>query len=266
MRCQSGSEPKGVDEKTTRAGSDLGSGRERQNGRDAGSPRSSGGMIHVMRLLTTTRHACWAAPVLLVLAGPAKGQSPLDSLPPPPSPAPSATAVMAERFQDLDAWRPDREGVWSAERGMLSARLPDKPQERSLIYAGSVDWRDYAVDLDVFQLRGADKGLVVRVRGDVGVGVDLRGGEYQDVLVYRREVPLGHAQAPNPDRQWHHLRVEARGNRYSVFVDGRLVLRCQDKLPGGRQGRIALPAYTGGKGACTVFYANVVVTSLSNKP
>ena len=149
---------------------------------------------------------------------------------------------------------------------MLSAHLPDKPQERSLIYTGSVDWGDYAVDLDVFQSRGADKGLVVRVRGDVGIGVDLRGGEYQDVLVYRRELPLGHAEAPNPDHQWHHLRVEARGSRYSVFVDGRRVLRCHDKLPGARNGRIALPAYTGGKGACSVFYANVVVTSLADQP
>jgi hypothetical protein len=173
---------------------------------------------------------------------------------------------MAERFQTLDAWRPDREGVWSVERGILSAHLPDKPQERSLIYAGSVDWRDYAVDLDVLQSRGADKGLVVRVHGDVGIGVDLRGGEYQDVLVYRRELPLGHAPAPNPDRQWHHLRVEARGSRYSVLLDGRLVLRCHDKLPGARQGQIALAAYTGGKGACSVFYANVVVTSLADKP
>ncbi len=222
--------------------------------------------LHVRRLLMATRRACWAAPVLLVMAAPSEGQSLPDSLPPPPSPTPSAGAIMDERFQDLDAWRPDREGVWSAKRGMLSAHLPDQPQERSLIYAGAVDWRDYAVDLDVLQLRGADKGLVVRVDGNVGIGVDLRGGEYQDVLVYHRELPLGHAQAPNPDRQWHHLRVEARGNRYTVFVDRRLVLRCHDKLPGPRHGQIALPAYTGGKGACSVFYANVVVTSLADTP
>ena len=219
-----------------------------------------------MRIATTIRHACWAALTLLVLAGPVRGQSAFDSLPPPPSPPASRAVLLSERFEDLDTWQPDREGVWSAERGMLSPHLPDKTQERSFIYAGSVDWRDYAVDLDVCQLRGADKGLVVRVRGEVGIGVDLRGAEYQDVLVYRREVLLGRAKAPNLDRQWHHLRVEARGSRYSVFVDGRLVLRCHDKLPGARHGRIALAAYTGGKGACSVFYANVVVTSLVDQP
>lgn len=219
-----------------------------------------------MRIATTICQACWAVPVLLVLAGPTWGQSPLDSLPPPPGPPASSAVLFAERFEDLDDWRPDREGVWSTARAALAAQLPDKPQERSFIHAGSVDWRDYAVDLDVFQSRGADKGLLVRVRGDLGIGVDLRGAEYQDVLVYRREVPLGHAKVPNPDRQWHHLRVEARGNRYSVFVNGKLVLRCHDKLPGARRGQIALPAYTGGKGACSVFYANVVVTSLVSQP
>lgn len=219
-----------------------------------------------MRIAMTIRRACWAAPILLVFAGPTWGQSPLDEVPAPPSPHTLKAVLMAEPFRDLGAWRPDRDGVWTVARGTLAAQLPDKPQERSLIHAGSEEWSDYAVDLDVYQLRGADKGLVVRVRGDVGIGVDLRGGEYQDVLVYRREVPLGRAPAPNPDRQWHHLRVEARGNRYSIFVDGQLVLRCHDKLPGARRGQIALPAYTGGKGACSVFYANVVVTSLAGQP
>jgi hypothetical protein len=262
---QSGWERKQVNEKIARIGIDLGSEGEFQNERSAGHPHAFGGRFDFMRIVATIRHACWTAPALLLLAGPTRGQSPPGSLPAPPTPAPSAAIVMAERFQSLDAWRPDREGVWSVERGMLQAHLPDKPQDRSLIYVGSEDWGDYAVDLDVFQSRGADKGLVVRVRGDVGIGVDLRGGEYQDVLVYRREVPLGHAQAPNPDRQWHHLRVEARGNSYSVLVDGRLVLRCHDRLPGARHGRIALPAYTGGKGICSVLYANVVVTSLTDQ-
>jgi hypothetical protein len=219
-----------------------------------------------MRIATATRHAFRAALIFVVLAGPVRAQTAIDSIPPPPSRPASRAALLSERFEDLDDWRPDRAGVWSAQRGMLSPQLPDKPQERSLIYAGSADWRDYAVDLDVYQLRGADKGLVVRVRGEVGIGVDLRGAEYQDVLVYRREVLLGRAKASNLDRQWHHLRVEARGNRYTVFVDGRLVLRCHDKLPGARHGRIALPAYTGGKGACSVFYANVEVTPLVDQP
>jgi hypothetical protein len=220
-----------------------------------------------MNMASTIRHCGWAAPVLVMLAVPARGDSFPDSLPPPPpGPALSTAVIMAEKFQNFDAWRPDRDSVWSVSGHVLHAQLPNQKQAHSFAFAGANEWEDYAVDLDVLQLRGVDKGVAVRVQGENGIGVDLRGGEYQDVLLYRRELPLGHAKAPNQDLHWHHLRVEARGNRYSVLVDGKLVLTGHDKLPGYRHGRIALPAYSGGLGLCSVCYANVVVTTLANKP
>jgi hypothetical protein len=173
---------------------------------------------------------------------------------------------MADTFQDLGAWEPDRDSVWTLKGHALYAQLPDKKQAHSFAFAGSKDWGDYAVDVDILQVRGVDKGVAVRVQGDQGIGVDLRGGEYQDILMYRRQLELGHAKAPNPDRKWHHMRVEARASHYRVMVDGRLVLTCHDKLPGYRQGRIALPAYSGGSGVCSIYYANVQVTSLAPKP
>jgi len=220
-------------------------------------------MLRAMDVVATLRRGLCAASVLVVLAGATPAGPSPDSLPPPPrlSP-PSTTVLLVEEFGDLDAWQPDRADVWSVERGVLCAHLPDEKQERSLIYAGSENWGDYAVDLDVCQLRGVDKGVVVRARGSQGVGVDLRGGEYQDVVLYSGRRPLGRAKAANADRRWHHLRVETRGNRYAVLVNGEPVLDCRDPLTARRRGRIALPAYTGGKGACAVFYANVVVTSL----
>ena len=187
------------------------------------------------------------------------------SLRPPPRPArraESGEVLFSEDFRSLAAWRADRDGVWSVADGVLCAHLPDEKQERSLLYAGSEDWQDYAVDLDVRQLRGVDKGVAVRIHGGRGIGVDLRGGEYQDVLVYRQSMALGRAPAPNADRVWHHLRVEARGNRYRILVDGRQVLDCRDPMEADRRGRFALVAYTGGQGECSVQYAHVVVTKL----
>jgi hypothetical protein len=204
--------------------------------------------------------------VLLVLAMPAFGDPFPDSLPPSPSPPTLTAVIMVEKFENFDAWKADRDSVWSLKGHVLYAQLPDQKQLHSFAFAGSKDWGDYAVDVDILQVRGVDKGVAVRVQGDHGIGVDLRGGEHQDVLMYRRELELGHAQAPNPDRKWHHLRVEARANHYRVLVDGRLVLTCHDKLPGYRQGGIALPAYSGGLGACSIYYANLVVTSLASKP
>ena len=150
------------------------------------------------------------------------------------------------------------------------ADLPDQKQLRSIIVAGDTAWTDVAVDLDVCMMRGVDKGVVVRVMGESGTGVDLRGGSYQDVVMYQGSWPMGRATTTNANGTWNHLRVEARGSRYRVFVNGEQRLDKNDGRSESRGdphsakrfGRIALPAYTGGVGQCTVYYDNVVVTAL----
>jgi hypothetical protein len=215
--------------------------------------------------MTRSRRLDLAAVLLLAaLGGPAAAAAAALPAPPPP-PAPTAVpgeVLFADDFRTLDAWQSDRDSVWSVEDGVLCGRLPDGRQERSFLFSGSEDWRDYAVDLDLCQVRGVDKGVAVCVRDRRGVAVDLRGGGYQDVLLYRRQVPLGRADAANADRAWHHLRVEARGARFTVLVDGARVLERRDPLGSMRRGRIALAAYTGGQGECAVFYANLLVTRL----
>jgi hypothetical protein len=189
---------------------------------------------------------------------------PATAIPPPPrATTPPGTVLFSDDFRTLEAWQPDRDGVWSVTDGVLCGRPPNGKQERSFLLTGAEDWQDYAVDVDVCQSRGVDKGLVVCVRGGRGVGVDLRGGDYQDLLLYRQEVPLGNTKVANADRLWHHLRVEARGARYTVQVNGVRVLERRDPLGAKRGGRIALAAYNGGRGECTVFYANLFVTRLA---
>lgn len=185
---------------------------------------------------------------------------------PPRSPrfvVPVSGVLFAEDFSGTTlarTWRPDRDGVWSVSRGMLRADLPDVKQVRSLIRAGDSTWTDYAVDLDICMMRGVDKGVIVRLEGDSGIGVDLRSGSYQDVVVYLREWPMGKAQATNANGSWNHLRVEIKGTRLRVFVNGELRLQREDARRARPRGGIALPAYTGGVGQCTVYYDNVVVT------
>ncbi len=193
---------------------------------------------------------------------------PIRDAPPPgmaPVSAPTRDLVLFSddfRSPDLAQWKADRDGVWSVRRGMLRADLPDQKQERSLLYAGSPEWTDYAVDVDVCAMRGVDKGVVVRIDGQTGIAVDLRGPGYHDVLLHRREWPMGRATAVNGNGTWHHLRVEAQEHRYRVFVDGRLALERTDRRKSRPSGSIALAAYTGGGGQCTVYYDNVVVTKL----
>jgi hypothetical protein len=101
--------------------------------------------------------------------------------------------------------------------------------------------------------------------GQSGIAVDLRGPGYEDVILNRREWPMGKARAINANTVWHHVRIEARGQRYRVFVNENLLIDKIDSKRSRERGGIALAAYTGGVGQCTVYYDNVRVTSLDSK-
>lgn len=189
-----------------------------------------------------------------------------DAMPPtaPRKVRPPGRVLFEDDFSSraLEGWSPDRREVWKVRGGALRAVLPDRKQEHSFIYAGEEDWTNYTLDVDVCGMRGVDKGVAVRVEGESGVGVDLRGPGYQDVLLHRRQWPMGKARVLNANGTWHHLQVEARATRFRVSVDGRLVLERTDPHNARPRGRIGLAAYTGGVGESTVYYDNVVVTAL----
>jgi hypothetical protein len=170
-------------------------------------------------------------------------------------------ALFTDDFSDgLSRWKADHEGIWQVENGVLRARLPDKKQQRSFLRAGDPDWTDYAVDVDVCMTRGADKGVAVRVAGKEGVAVDLRGAKYQDALLHRGMKRLGKAKVRNANGEWHHIRFEVRGTRYTVFVNEKKLIEAEESER--KRGGIALAAYTGGVAKCTVYYDNVAVTRL----
>ncbi|HET7224695.1 MAG TPA: family 16 glycoside hydrolase [Candidatus Eisenbacteria bacterium] len=183
---------------------------------------------------------------------------------PPPARPVTGRILFHDDFTDssLARWRPDQDGVWRVVHGMLRGSLPDKRQKHSLIEAGDDAWTDIALDVDLLQTRGVDKGVVLRAGKKKGVGVDLRGTGYDDVRVMHREWPVAHAPVNVPNGKWHHLRVEARGQEFRVLVDDRLVVDATDRHKGAERGHIALAAYTGGIGECEVWYAHVRVTAL----
>ena len=206
-------------------------------------------------------------PAAVIALGAASFAPAREALPPlaPRSLAPPGRVLFQDDFSErsLAGWTKDREDVWSVRGGMLRGDLPDRKQERSFIYAGDESWTDYAVDVEICAMRGVDKGVAVRVEGQKSaVGVDLRGPGYQDVLMHVREWPLGKARALNPNGAWNHLRVEARGQRFRVWVNGALAIDRTDARRARPNGRIALAAYTGGVGECTVYYDNVVATEV----
>jgi Domain of Unknown Function (DUF1080) len=194
---------------------------------------------------------------------------PLRDTAPPASPTfvRPPRAMFVDDFTDgtLRAWTPDEAAPWSVRDGMLCARLPDGKQHHSFLYAGDSSWVDYALDFDVCGMRGVDKGCAVRVEpGKRGLGVDLRGPGFDDLKLYVNQFPVGGAAFANPNGVWHHMRIEIRGrNSCKVTIDGSAVLDQRLRPPAPARGGIALSAYTGGVGTCTVYYDNVVVTKLS---
>ena len=190
-----------------------------------------------------------------------------EAMPPlsPRSLPPNGRVLFRDSFSEraLAGWEADREGVWSVRGGVLRAELPDRRQERSFLFAGSEEWTNYAVDLDVLGMRGVDKGIGVRVLDHkTGVGIDVRGPGYQDVIAHVREWPVGKAPVVNANGVWHHLRVEVRNLSLRVWVNGTLLIDRHEVRRMPAEGRIALAAYTGGVGECTVYYDNIVVTEL----
>jgi len=211
---------------------------------------------------------------LVVLAAALAGFSGAHSDPapdasPPPAPrfAPPAEAMFVDDFTsgDLEHWTADRASVWSVRDGMLRAVLPDGKQLHSFLYAGDASWTDYAIDFDVCGMRGVDKGCAIRVQpGKRGLGIDLRGPGYDDLRLYVTQFPVGSAAFSNPNGIWHHVRIEIRGrDRCKVAIDGQCVLDHRIRPPAPAGGGIALSAYTGGVGNCTVYYDNVAVTPLT---
>lgn len=204
----------------------------------------------------------YAVPLLALLLPGASDPTRFALPPTPPKPAaPHGPVLFRDDFSDdLANWAPDTSGTWTVWRRMLRADLPDVKQARAFLYAGDEAWRDYALDFDVCGMRGVDKGAAVRVQDEAGFAVDLRGGSYQDIVAYSREWPVGKASATNANGTWSHVRIEARGDRFRVHVNGELKIERTD--PRRPRGRIALAAYTGGVGKCTVYFDNVMVTKL----
>ena len=218
-------------------------------------------------MLSPSRRHLLLFPAALLALGAGSFDPAREALPSraPKAPPAPGRVLFQDDFSDpsLPGWERDREEVWSQRAGMLRGDLPDHKQEHSLIYAGDESWTDYVVDVDVCAMRGVDKGVAVRITADKrAVGVDLRGPGYHDVLLHLREWPLGKASALNPNGVWHHLRVEAHGRRFLVWVNGVLAIDRADARGARPNGRIALAAYTGGVGECTVYYDNLVVTEV----
>ena len=202
------------------------------------------------------------------VAGRARGFGPGPQRRPPPSPG---TIRRRRRCSPTTSPRTisgageRTEGDVEREAGPAARRPPRRQAAALVSHAGDSTWADYAVDLDVCGMRGVDKGVIVRVQGGAGPRHRSTRPRLQDLVVNLNELPLGGGKSHQRER-----RVAPRADRdprqqCRVTIGNEVVFDKRLRFKAPPSGGIALAAYTGGIGRCTVYYDNVVVTPLAGE-
>jgi hypothetical protein len=172
----------------------------------------------------------------------------------PPSPTPDPRLFWDDFNQGAKAdWQLDY-GKWQMVNERL--KITEGIDSSAAINVGSLDWRDYAVDLDAGSFghdwgAGNDSSITVYVRAQ-----DRRNGMWFHITHYRVScgvVTNGTSKTINEiveqgvgggDR---HLRIEALGNKYQFWVGDRRVCFFEDDTYS--QGRVGLWGRIGWDGA-----------------
>lgn len=129
-------------------------------------------------------------------------------------------------------------GLWTLEQGELSGSYSGESAE---CYTGDLKWRDYAFEAVVRPISGSHHRVLVRVQGGIrSYAAGLAPGN--KVSFYKNA--NGCMELASADFEWEHGRdytiaVEAKGNRFTVSVNGQHVLEVEDAGDNG------LPYWTG---------------------
>ena len=143
-------------------------------------------------------------------------------------------------------------GTWRMVNNMMKADPNDDVM--SWILVGDEGWTDYAVDVDVREDRlgcGDKVRIIVRAYRGSYMALDVNDCNTDWILVSEGgERPVAHSdQGGIIGRvyEWHttHLRVEAKGDTYTAYANGNLLLRVQDGTLG--YGRAGIGVQTGYK-------------------
>lgn len=150
-----------------------------------------------------------------------------------------AATLRAERIfngNDLTGWRQHGHGLWTVEAGCIVCRFdPQRPGPGHLLTER--DFGDFRLDLEFWISRGGNSGVFIRqplrefgTRGASkpaqrpadGVEVQICYVEEKNLTgaIYNKSKPRSLRGA---EEKWTAMRVECRGERVTVVVDGDLV-------------------------------------------
>lgn len=185
---------------------------------------------------------------------------------------PKEEVLFAESFDRpsaLDDWKGVEGDLWDVRDGNLVNRPQKdwKPEQR--LFAPGGPWQDQAVELEVTLNSGWGYGVFVRAELDkkdrpTGVCFQYDPG-YQPGAFLFRDVNNGNetsakAVAWVPDFDFfgepHRIRVEAIGDNYTAYVDGKKVL--EYSTPHFKEGTVGLRTWGHGSGEVVVHDLKVV--------
>lgn len=119
-------------------------------------------------------------------------------------------------------------GLWTLEDGELSGSYYGESAE---CYTGSLEWQDYRYNSTVIPKKGDSHNVQFRVQG--GIRSYAAGlASNNKVTIYKND--NGYMELASVNFTWEHdhsyeFTVEAKGNRFKVYIDGVEVLNVEDQ-------------------------------------
>jgi tetratricopeptide (TPR) repeat protein len=138
----------------------------------------------------------------------------------PKGPRTPARSTFVTPWSDSDHW---------VVRGQEVHQLDEGPRTHVLLF-GDPNWEDYDFEAEINAADGRELGLVVRAtrpNNYVKAVFDASGNWHGMVAVPEGSnvhLILAGGHRPLTKGHWHRLCVEARGNRFKMFLDGKLLL------------------------------------------
>lgn len=160
---------------------------------------------------------------------------------------------------------PGQKALWYTQDGLLvqgGTNLGGSVESAYLMVQGGADWTDYAVQVNIYVDTNDEVGLIFRANEAGFYRFRLRSEAFQAPYTagldrYREQhyEVLWHTSGLGfPIRKWFTLRLEVRGDTFTVSLDGKPVVTVQDTaFP---RGSIGFYAWAEGG----VYFDNLVVT------
>ncbi len=172
----------------------------------------------------------------------------------------------ADRLARLD-WRiPDPNPWWTFDGGTITGR--QDPERRGHVLESRQVFRDVLVELEYRYTGDVDSGVFLRAgrrwQCQIGISRSLRRDMTASIYDEQRKYVAEAREAPalNTPGAWHRLRIEARGDRFRHWLDGRLVLDYTDPAFTG-EGPVGLQLH-GGVADMRIEFRGVRVLNLAD--